>query len=642
MAWCGVATDRWGIDDGYRDWSGEWHDAAPGTIEALRAAMGEPQEPATPLWCVTPGEQHRFHGRADLVLEDGTTLEAQEALPPDLPLGYHQLVPHDGGPVTSLVVTPRRCPAPEPGWGLAVQLYAARSERSWGIGDLADLRRLSAWARGHGASVLLLNPLGATAPVPPQQPSPYYPSSRLFRSLLYLRVEDVPGAARLGEGLAEVAARGRALNRERHIDRDAVIRLKLDALRRLWALVRDDDVHRRGLDAYRRSAGAVLDAFAVHAALTERHGPGWPAWPAELRHPHAPAVRDAARELADDVAFHAWCQWLVDEQLGAAMHDGVRVLGDLPVGFDPGGFDAWWYQDDLALGCRIGAPPDEFNTAGQDWGLPPFVPWRLRARAFEPLVTTVRAALRHVQGVRIDHVMGLFRLYWIPEGAPPTAGTYVRYHWPELLDLLALEAHRAGCFVVGEDLGTVEDEVREALGERGVLSTRLVWFEEGPPEAFPEQALASLTTHDLPTVAGVWTGADEAVQRAAGVPVNEEGAARVRERLARLAGVPLPEDPSVSASARSARGAADVHEVVVRAHRRLGEARSRLVLATLDDLCEVPERPNLPGTVDEAPNWRLALPRPLEALEDDPAVVEVLRALAEGRARAASGGTGDR
>jgi 4-alpha-glucanotransferase len=266
------------------------------------------------------------------------------------------------------------------------------------------------------------------------------------------------------------------------------------------------------------------------------------------------------------------------------------------------------------MDMRVGAPPDEFNTSGQDWGLPPFIPWKLRQQRYQPFIETLRACLRHAGGLRIDHVMGLFRLFWLPSTGGP--GGYVRYPASELLDIVALESHRAGAFIVGEDLGTVEDEVRAELAERQVLSYRLLWFEHEPPEQFPEQAVAAVTTHDLPTLAGVWTETDRQDQRKAGLSPNEAGEDEVRARLART--VQLGDD-------------APVDDVAVGAHRALSRAPSRIALATLDDAIGVTERPNMPGTVDEWPNWSIALPKPLEDVTTDPLPLAVARALSESR-----------
>ncbi|MGI9119969.1 MAG: 4-alpha-glucanotransferase [Acidimicrobiales bacterium] len=608
----------WGIDTGYWDASGHWQEPDRSSLEAIAVAMGGGGEAALappavpPLWCVRPGGQERVAGRSRLVLEDGTDLGPVAALPPDLPLGYHQLQPQEGEPVTRLIVSPGRCHLPEDlhTWGWAVQLYAARSHTSWGIGDLADLRRLCRWSAAQGAGVITLNPLHASGAALPQQTSPYYPSSRCYRSPLYLRVEEVPGAEQLGADLDGLAAAGRRLNGDRRIQRDKVWQLKLDALSRCFTNFGGG----ASFEAYRAEQGSALEAFATYCAIAETHGNGWQAWPEELCRPDAQAVARFAIEQAERVRFHAWLQWLVDGQLGGAAT--LPVIEDLAVGFDPGGADAWAWQHLLALDMRIGAPPDEFNTQGQDWGLPPFIPWRLRAAGHEPFVQTIRTALRHAGGLRVDHVMGLFRLFWIPLQGGPSAGTYVRYPASELLDILALESHRAGAFVVGEDLGTVEDSARKELAERAILSYRLLWFESEPPEGYPRQALAAVTTHDLPTVAGVWTGTDLRAQRDIGLSPNDDGQAELRRRLARAAGA--SPDSTVEA-------------VTVGAYAALAKAPSRVLVATLDDALGVEERPNMPGTTDQWPNWSLALPLALEEIEDHPGVAAVARALGNGR-----------
>lgn len=608
----------WGIDTGYWDAAGRWQEPGAECIEAVAAAMGAgpdrpaPPQESVPLWCVAPGRTEVLRDRCSLVLEDGTDLGAVTALPPDLPLGYHCLTPLQGGPATRLVVSPGRCFLPDDlrTWGWGVQLYAARSRGSWGIGDLGDLAQMCRWSAGQGAGLVAINPLHAPGPAPPQTASPYYPSSRRYRSPLYLRIEDVPGAERLGSELERLAQAGRALNDDRRIDRDRVWELKADALARCFGLFPGD----ARFDAYRAGEGPALTAFATYCAIAEVHGNGWRTWPEELQRPEGSGVATFAADHGERVRFHAWLQWLLDVQLASAAT--LPLVKDLAVGFDPGGADAWAWQELLALDMRIGAPPDDFNAQGQDWGLPPFVPWKLRACGYGPIIETIRSSLRHAGGLRVDHVMGLFRLFWIPLEGGPAAGTYVRYPAGELLDILALESHRAGAFVVGEDLGTVEDSVRTELAERAVLSYRLLWFEDGPTEGFPHQALSAVSTHDLPTVAGMWTGSDLADQHQIGLAPNEEGQEQLRGRLARAAG---------------AGDGASVQEVTEGAYQALARAPSRVLLATLDDALGVRERPNMPGTTDQWPNWSLALPSCLEEIEADPGVAAVAKALADGR-----------
>jgi 4-alpha-glucanotransferase len=319
--------------------------------------------------------------------------------------------------------------------------------------------------------------------------------------------------------------------------------------------------------------------------------------------------------MAESVDFHAWLQWLLDRQLAAASR-ATPLIGDLPVGFDPAGFDAWAWQSLLAP-ASIGAPPDVFNPAGQRWGLPPFTPHRLRLAGYRPFVETIRSSLAHGGGLRIDHVLGLFRQWWVPDGADPADGAYVRQATDELLAVLAIESQRAGAIVIGEDLGTVAAGVRRRLASANVLSTRLGFFERRPPTRWPRRSLAAMTTHDLPTVAGAWSGQDLADQAVAGMAPNARGLARLRSRLSALAGVT---------------GDAALPEVVVRAHAALGAAPSVLALATLEDAVLEPHRPNLPGT-DRAQrdNWSRALPLSLERLERDPFVNRLARAIGAGR-----------
>jgi 4-alpha-glucanotransferase len=617
-----VATDRFGIDDRYFDALGKEHHTSRETRAAILAAMGvEPGPTAdegddalaaeaegaprgSEVLMVRAGAGGAVAVQAPgrLTLEDGTVLSVERALPPDLPPGYHHLQARAGGGETLVIVTPGVCHLPDDlrTWGWAAQLYAARSRDSWGIGDLADLRRLGRWSReALGAGVVMVNPLTAATPVHPVEASPYYPSSRRYRNPLFLRVEEVPGAAevgRVGVDLQRLAQAGRALNAERRIDRDAVMRLKMQALEAIFDLFTGDE----RFDAYWREQGDSLTQFSAYCALAERHGRDWRRWPAGLRRPDGAEVAEFIRDSAPRVRFHAWLQWLIDEQLRAASAE-IRVVHDLPIGLDVAGADAWCWQDLMADGISVGAPPDEFAAGGQDWGLTPFIPHKLRAARYRPFIETIRAMLRHAGGLRIDHVMGLFRLFWIPRALGAARGTYVRYAADELMGIVALESQRAKAFIVGEDLGTVEDGVRETLAEHKMLSYRLLYFEPVPPPKFPELALSGVTTHDLPTVAGLWSGGDVAGSRAAGITPNEPGMKALREKLSIEAHIPhdAPND-----------------EAIEKTHRALAAAPSRVLLATLDDALAVVERPNMPGTTTAWPNWSLALPIPLEDIEE--------------------------
>jgi 4-alpha-glucanotransferase len=609
-------TDAWGIDRYYEDALGQWHATPAETRRAIMQAMDvDPEAEApteqSPVLFLRQGHPTSLIGSGELVLESGETLHVRSCLPANLPFGYHELRPDDGGRVVRIIVSPDRCYLPEDlkTWGWAVQLYALRSAKSWGIGDLGDLSRLAAWSANElGAGMLMINPLHAATPIVPQQPSPYFPTSRRYRNPLYLAIEEVPGAREAPCDLERIAQSGRDLNRKRLIDRDAIFRLKMEALECIWTHA----THDPSLDQYCSHEGLDLERFATFCALAEHHRSGWREWPEEYRHPESHAVRQFAHTHPDRVRFYSWVQWLIDQQLANSSYT-LALMQDLPIGFDPDGADAWAWQDALARGVSVGAPPDKFNTAGQDWGLPPFVPHKLRAAAYEPFIQTIRATLRHSGGLRIDHVLGLFRLFWVPQGLGPAKGAYVRSNADELLAIVALESYRAQAFIVGEDLGTVEPGISEKLQRKGILSYRVFWFEEEPPSAYPELALASLSTHDLPTLAGMWTGSDLDAQKRLGLNPNIEETKTSRDRMTTMTSLkknaPLP-------------------DVIVEIHKLLATAPSRIVAASLDDVLGVEERPNMPATTGEQwPNWSIALPKSLEQIEAYPLVRQVASVL---------------
>ncbi|MGI8578499.1 MAG: 4-alpha-glucanotransferase [Nocardioidaceae bacterium] len=609
----GFEADGWGIHRRWIDANKQARTVPPGTVQRLRSVIGQPAadlEARAPI-VTRPGRELGL-GRVEIHCEDGTTRRIDGALPGDFPLGYHDLATADGK-TRRLIVSPGRCWLPQGwrAWGWAVQLYAARSAASWGIGDLADLRAMREWAASQGAGFLLLNPLNAVAPTLPQQDSPYLPATRRYHNPLYLRVEDVPGFGRAD--LGKLAARGRALNGKDLIDRDAAWWLKREALWRIF-LARAE----RGGDfeAWRKGQGRALRDFAVWSALAERHGPDWREWDSRFQLPNAPAVAEYAANQQPLVTFHAWLQWLLHVQLRGAA-GSLTVLQDLPIGVDAGGVDGWIWQRSLAAEVTVGAPPDIFNAAGQTWGSPPLIPWRLRESNYEPFIESIRATMT-AGGIRIDHVMGLFRLWWVPAGEPASGGAYVSYPHQDLLDILALESHRAEAVVVGEDLGTVERGVREAMRAHAVLSYRLLWFETDDPADWPVDALAAVTTHDLPTVAGLWTGTDLKEQIAYTTDsfgAGSEQLVHAREsllsRLRACTGLPQ---------------SAAAPEAVQGVYKALTRAPSTLVLATLEDAIGVVRRPNMPGATHR-PNWRLPLPVLVEELAGDRGAADVARVL---------------
>ncbi|MDF9813296.1 4-alpha-glucanotransferase [Streptomyces sp. SPB162] len=569
-----------------------------------------------------------------------------------IPLGRHVVratAPDGRTARADLVIAPERLPGP-PGrtFGFMAQLYSTLSDRSWGMGDLGDLADLAAWSgRALGAGFLQINPLHIAVPGRPTDPSPYRPSSRRFPDPVYLRVEDVPeyaylavdDRARAAELTGRAAAlRAAVLHKDALIDRDAVWELKLEALR-LVRKVPLQPGRRAEYADFLAEQGQSLDDHATWCALAEAHGPDWHAWPAGLRDPRSPQVARARGELLDRVDFYCWLTWLTDDQLGAAQRAAraagmpVGIVHDLAVGVHPSGSDAWAMQDALARGMSVGAPPDAFNSRGQDWGLPPWRPDALAATGYTPYRDLLSRLLRHAGALRIDHVMGLFRLWWVPEGRPPTEGAYVRYDAEAMLGVLALEAHRAGAVVIGEDLGTVEPGVREELAARGVLGTSVLWFERDhdgdgkplAPEDWRPACLATVTTHDLPSTAARLTGEHVELRYRLGLltrPLAQEQAedtAEVAEWVALLGRLGLlPE------------GAADEEAVVKAVHRFLARTPAAMVGVWLPDAVGDRRPQNLPGTWDQYPNWRLPVadaagrPVTLEQLAGSPRLYALL------------------
>jgi len=571
----------------------------------------------------------------------------------DIPLGYHRLwaryqppARHPGSerPTTSVeltrpfIVTPRRIELPTSvadsrAWGFMTQLYSMRSSRSWGLGDLADLAELTGWsARAGGADFVLVNPLHAGEPVAPMTPSPYLPSTRRFFNPIYLRVEDIPEVGYLPSterAIIEWQAEAmRALNTDPgELDRDAVWEAKQAALQTVFEYPRSRE-RQAAFEAFCRREGQGLEDFATWCALAERYGLPAADWPTHFRDPRGDAVRQVRKELADRIEFQMWLQWCLDQQLAAvaavAREAGmsVGVVHDLAVGVHPDGADAWGLADVLAIGVTAGAPPDAFNQQGQDWSQPPWRPDRLAELGYAPYRDMLRTLLRHAGALRIDHIIGLFRFWWVPEGNSPADGTYVRYDHEAMIGVLALEAHRAGCFVIGEDLGNVEASAREYLKERGVLGTSILWFErdyEGDgkplaPQDWRELCLATVTTHDLPPTAGYLAG--EHIE--------------LRERLGLLTRS-YEQEAAIDAAARqdvldqlTALGLLKVgpteRDKVEALHAFLTMTPARLIGVQLADAIGDRRTMNQPGTSDEYPNWRL----PLADATEQPVLLEDL------------------
>ena len=619
-----------GIALGYHETSGRYVEAPIETLRAIVSAMGDPR-PAPGSWptvvLVRADEPWRIErslgANTHVRLEDGSERVLPDELPGPLPLGYHVLV--EGSRETPLIVVPARAHLPDELsaggrrlTGLALQLYSLHSRSSWGIGDLDDL---AAIARGGLAGdFALLNPLHAPLPLVPQQPSPYFASTRRFADPLAIAVEHVSELALLRDDersrFDELAAQGRALTAGPLVERDRVLPVKRAALALLYSAL-DRDSERSAALARFRAATPGLDLYACFCAIVEHHGRPR-SWPAELASPRTAGIERFARDHAGLVAFHAYLQLCLDRQRASLPRLPFGYLTDLAVGADPDGFDAWEQQDELAHGMRIGAPPDPLGPRGQDWGLPPAIPHRLVETGFASFVATLRANMRHAAGLRIDHVMGLSRLFWIPPGATAADGTYVHYPARDLFGIVALESVRARCLVIGEDLGTVEPGVREQLAAHGVLSYRLAWFEDRAAADFPRMAMAAVTTHDLPTATGLFSGADLA--HLAEIGTLAEGVAdEQRAERAAIVGRLTAEgllDPAES----------DPGTITAALYAFLARTPCMLRAVSLDDALGTELRPNVPGTIDEHPNWRLRQPLAIEQFASLPLLQNVLAA----------------
>jgi 4-alpha-glucanotransferase len=703
---CGVAVEYW-------DQSGAHVAVSATTVRAVLAALGYPVPddaavPAAldqvrlrdwrrmlpPVFVAIQGSARRLwvhvpHGdpvQAWVELPDGTRRdlpqldhwvdpvqvdqaligEASFEVPGDLPLGYHRILARSTSASSSqateahcpLIVTPRALdPASITGdrqWGFMEQVYATRSRRSWGLGDLHDCATLAQWSgRELGAGFLLLNPLHAAEPKAPMTPSPYLPVTRRFANPIYLRVEEVPEFARLDALQRErIEVQAQAL-RQRNLspdllDRDAVWTAKRAALQQVFDAGRDEQ-RAAVFAAFRHEQGQGLQDFATWCALCDVHGPDASAWPVGLRHPRSPQVADFARVHEPLLDFHAWLQWVVDQQLEQAQRqakDAGMVIGlmhDLAVGAHPEGADAWALQDVLAGGVSVGAPPDMYNQVGQDWSQPPWRPDALAEAAFAPYRDMLRTVLRHAGGLRIDHVLGLFRMWWVPRGMPPSAGTYVRFDHEAMIGILCLEAQRAGAVVVGEDLGTLEPWVQEVLRDRGILGTVILWFETAEagqvrwPDHWRRDVLASVTVHDLPPTAGFLRDEHVRIRSELGLltrPESVERAAAGAERqawaeVARTLGLL---DPSVDIGTE-----AGLDALAIALHRVVAASPARLIGIGLPDVVGDRRAQNQPGTDQEYPNWRVPMtdstgrPVLLEEIMTSPELLTTLVRCVRGR-----------
>jgi len=669
-----------GIAVEWRDVNRRHHEVGPEAMRAILAALDLPAEGEAairesrerlredlrglpplctalrgrPVLLGLPGEPE-FRLR----LESGESWEGRAwqedglcTLPPVAEAGYHRL--EIAGQETVLAVCPPRCHGIEPGtrqgsrpWGLAAQLYSPRRPGDGGIGDFTGLAQLAASAARRGADAIAISPVHAQFSADPERFSPYAPSSRLFLNVLHADPAALGVAAlraALSEtGLADEFARLETLDL---VDWPAAARLRLRVFRAIFDRWPGDPA----FDRFRAGGGEALESHARFEALhAHLYGADpalwhWQDWPAEYADPGAPGVARFAAENAREVAFHAFLQWIADRGLGTAQAAfrqagaGIGLIADLAVGTDGGGSHGWSRQGQILRGVGVGAPPDIFSPLGQSWGIAAFSPKGLRDHGYAAFLEMLRAAMRHAGGVRIDHVMGLARLWLVPAGQEATGGAYLHFPVEDLLRLVALESRRNGAIVVGEDLGTLPEGFRERLDEAGLMGLRVLWFEqeeEGrgfvPPAAWSPGAVAVTTTHDLPTVAGWWRGRDIAWRAGLGLlGAGEDGTAQRNERLldramlwqsmreSGAAGGDLPEEDADGT-------------VATAAARHVGSAACALALLPLEDALALEEAPNLPGTTEGHPNWRRRLPGEAATMLDDPETAARLEAFALAR-----------
>lgn len=556
--------------------------------------------------------------------------EASFRIDGDLPTGYHRVVAHtsEGTKSCALIVTPKFVGFPASMqnsrvWGHGTQLYSVTSKRSWGVGDLQDLADLMTWgATQQFADYVLINPLHAAQVVTPMEPSPYLPASRRFINPIYIRPETIEEYRRLDR---ETKREIKAMRKESRatgevtgaVERNAVWAFKLEALRRIHQ-VPLRPARKLAFDDFRRREGQGLHLFALWSALSIEFGQDWRLWPETYQNPISPEVAAFAVEHADEVEFFEWLQWIAQLQVSSAQttaHDAGMKLGivsDLAVGVHTSSAETWMMPDVFAQGMNVGAPPDNYNQAGQDWGQPPWRPDRLEELEYRPFRDMVRAALRRVGGVRIDHIIGLFRLWWVPQGLGPQMGTYVRYNHEALVGILALEAQRSQALVVGEDLGTVEPWVREYLSRRGILGTSVLWFEfgeDGQPlqsEHWREYCMASVTTHDLPPTIGYLAGDHVRIRQSLGLLEDSLEVELQRSHDEQSAWLHrLIEDGLLDEEE-----ADDPVEIMLALHRFITKTPSKVLLSNLVDVVGERRMQNQPGTIDEYPNWRVPLADP--------------------------------
>ena len=662
----GISTEFW-------DWKGHHRKPEEETLIACLAAMGvdttsegwiddafrqveeaDWMKPLPPCVVVEQGQErtvnvHVASGAPAHVwvrLEDGATTQLDQTennepdkmidgqmigrasfrLPTNVAPGYHTLFleSDDQSFEASYIVTPSWLGVPdlEAGsvWGFMAQLYSVCGHSSWGVGDFSDLEDLAVWAATkHNADFILINPTHADQVSGHMEPSPYFPSTRRYVNPIYIRPEGVEEYATGPDEVRDVVQQLRrqsltAMHTSPEINRDAVWKVKKQALKTIFGLTRRPG-RQMEFDSYLAEQGERLKRYATWCVLTEVHGHNWRRWPDEFRDPESSEVALFAEEYADEVMFYMWLQWIATLQAArahaTALKTGMKigVMGDLAVGVNRDGAETWSMQNYFAPGVTVGAPPDAYNQAGQDWRQPPWRPDKLREASYAPFRDMISSMLGSTGALRIDHIIGLFRLWWIPDSMTPDAGAYVRYDHEAMVGILALEAQRAKTIIVGEDLGTVEPWAREYLARRGIFGTSVLWFENEPgggpplnPEQWRQLCLGSVTTHDLPPTLGYLAHDHVALRYGLGLLTES-----LEEEIHRDAAEQAAVLKLLMNRGLIAQGESDPHAILLGLHRFLYQTPTKLKCVALTDVVGERRTQNQPGTIDEYPNWRIPL-----------------------------------
>ncbi|NQV99233.1 MAG: 4-alpha-glucanotransferase [Rhodospirillales bacterium] len=586
---------------------------------------------------VNVGTEHRITGpfpeatEWHVQLEQGQSVEgtAQGAdliLPP-LPLGIHTLI--CAGQVSTILSAPKTLPKPAPGWGLMVPLYGLRGESYKSIGDYQDLAELASTMAHVGVGFVGINPVHAGFTMAPSAYSPYSPSSRQWLNPLHISVQHLPQWSGISHQFPHAGECGE------YIDYGLAIAEKTKIFKASFALFHAAPAV-PDFEAFVDEESKPLIDFATHQALSEIHGPYWSDWPLVYQHPNNPEIRQFAEDNQTAIQFHCWLQWVARAQLNLAQSQALNagmaygLYLDLAVGTHPFGAETWADQTAFSSGVSIGSPSDGFSANGQNWGLVPFNPQEMISRQYQPLVQTLRAQLQFSGLLRIDHILGFERSFWIPDGLP---GAYVTFPRDALMAVARIEATRANALIVGEDLGNVPDGLRNALAQSGILGCRVAFFERNwkTDKAFIDAAdytplaLASITTHDLPTLVGWWSGIDinwrleleEITEEQAGVEIAQR--TEDRNNFAKLVGFSNPTPLSRELSPHNKR------DLILSAYTFLAETQSLLLAVQIEDVLALSEQPNLPGTVSDHPNWRRRLPQSTSEIAGLPMLKEISR-----------------